>query len=241
VTVEVDDFHFEPTTWDLAVAIGLEPEEPDRPALEELGDALLVNASEDVLAGLTTAAVDRLWSGELEHAIRDGLSALVARGDEWASAAADALASLDRDGPRAAVTAEVVRQLAWHLSTGDLPPFHCFDCLEEAVAAAPPGDRRGIAIQAALIGLHDADLRREEVLEALAHRDPTALATDERRRAVRRRLARLARFADGPLPAVAAELHKIAREPLPASASDDDAWRTVAAAALAAVAQPHLN
>jgi hypothetical protein len=243
VTRDLDELTLEPTIWDLAVAIGLEPDESERPALEELGDAMLVHAAEDVLDVLTPPAVDGLWSSELEQSIRDGLGELVARDDEWTRPARQALASFQRDGPRAEITAEVVRRLAWHLSAGDLPPFHCLGCLEEAVAAAPRGRRRELALQVALIGLRDAAFAAEEVVEALGRRDPSALATDERRRAVRRRLARLAHFAGGggSLPALAAELASLAEEPLPPNPKEDDVWQTIAITALNAAAQPELN
>ena len=239
--LELDDFVFEPTTWDLAFAIGLEPDESDRPALEELGDALVVHAGDDLLAELTPRAVEQLWSRELEQYLRGGLGELVDRGDEWTRPAAEALSSLERDGPGAEITTEVVQLLALRLSTGDLPPFHCFDCLEDAVAAAPPEDRRSIALQATLIGVHDADLAPEEVMAAVARRDTNAIATDERRRAVRRRLARLARFATGSLPALAAALAEIADESLPPDPKEDDVWQTLAATVLRAAAKPHLS
>jgi hypothetical protein len=82
-----DDFTFEPTAWDLAMTIGLTVDpEADRAALDELADATLVWASDEVLEPLTDTAVLRLWDGELESMVREGLEHLASLPD-WSAAA----------------------------------------------------------------------------------------------------------------------------------------------------------
>ena len=81
----------------------------------------------------------------------------------------------------------------------------------------------------------------DEVAAALAASAPGRLATDERRRAVRLRLGRLARLGRDSLRPLAAELDRIAAEPLPADPALDDVWEVVAYTLLAELAQPALN
>ena len=81
---------WDPTDWDLAMAIalGVEPDS-DREALDELADAMLVWADEEA-DRLTPAAVERLWDDELESDIRRGLVRVAGLGADWRRAAARA-------------------------------------------------------------------------------------------------------------------------------------------------------
>jgi hypothetical protein len=238
-----EDFVFEPTVWDLAVAIGIEVDaDADRAALDELADAMLVwMADGPRLEQLTSGAVDALWSEELEAFIRDGLERL--RADEdWRIAAGPALAELERVHQGAEVSREVVRHLAMQLSHADVPLFFCLDCLNDVVAGVPHEQRRPLATQAAVVARRDAAVTREELSAVVAA--PTAadrLGTPERRRAVRRRLGRLADLGAVSLRALARELRSLADEPLPSTPAEDEVWQVVVAALLADVATPELN
>ena len=215
-----DEFVFEPTAWDFAVAIGIRVEpENDRLALDELADAMLVWMEDGPqLERLTSEAMSVLWTRELAEMVREGLVSLH-RQDEWRSGAEAALAEFDRDPQRAEVAREVVRHLALDLSNEDMPFLFCVHCLEEHLGNAAPKERRAIA----RLGLADE------------------LGTRERRRAVRRRLGRLATFGRTSVPRLAAELQVIAGEPLPTDPAEDDAWQVVLAHLLAEVAMPELN
>src|SRR3954454_24838551 len=193
-----DDFVFEPNGWDLAVEIGLRLElEPDREALDELADAVLVWADEPVIERLTVAAFPRVWNEELEAAVREGLERLAAR-DEWRGAVAVALAQLDRDPPSAEVAREGVRHLAMQVGQVGTPFFFCLDCIDEVVKHAPPGDRRSVAIEAAV-----ATVRNATGVEG----------TEAQRAAVRAQLGRLGELGRDSVRSLAAELRLIATEP----------------------------
>ncbi|HZQ17037.1 MAG TPA: hypothetical protein VFA82_09715 [Gaiellaceae bacterium] len=230
-----------PTAWDIGVAIALRAEPADRSALDELADAMLVWAEGPEVEALTTRSVAALWSSELEGLLRDGLARAAGLGDGWAPAVSAAAAEFERDPLASPVTRAVVQHLAWELGSGDGPPFFCLCCLDEAVAAAPPEERRRRAREAALLAVHNAAVPPAEVGEAFAARSPARLATDQRRRAVRARLGRLARYGRTSMPALSRELERIAAEPLPADPNDDDVWEVVAHALLAEHARPELN
>src|SRR4051795_8141731 len=118
-----DDFTFEPTAWDLAMAIGLRVDpDADRAALDELADAMLVWASDDVLEPLTDAALLRLWDGELESMVREGLEPLASLPD-WSAAAQAAIEALDRDAGSSEGGRGGVRHLAMQLRPAEQPPL----------------------------------------------------------------------------------------------------------------------
>ncbi len=240
---DLDDFVFAPSEWDIAfeMRLALEPGD-DLPALREVADALLVWADEAAVDELAAQAVDEAWSDELEAAIRDGLARVAAFGEEWPAAVDRATAAFDRDPRGSPVTLAVVEHLAMELGSRDKPhPLFCLCCIDEFVAAAPPEERRALALEAATLARRDANVPAEEIAAALAACTPSALATDERRRAVRARLARLAALGRSSVPALAAQLEAIAAEPLPEDAAADDVWEVVVRTLLADAARPELN
>lgn len=238
-----DEFVFEPTAWDFAVAIGIRVEpENDRLALDELADAMLVWMEDGPqLERLTSEAMSVLWTRELAEMVREGLVSLH-RQDEWRSGAEAALAEFDRDPQRAEVAREVVRHLALDLSNEDMPFLFCVHCLEEHLGNSAPKERRAIAVQAAVLARRDAAVPRNHFHGQIARLGRAdELGTRERRRAVRRRLGRLATFGRTSVPRLAAELQVIADEPLPTDPAEDDAWQVVLAHLLAEVAMPERN
>jgi hypothetical protein len=240
----LDDLVFEPTAWDLAfsIGVGVDPD-ADRPALDELADALLMWAPEATLERLTVPALELLWDDELEQAIRDGLGRLVTS-DGWERAAADALAEFERDPRAAPVSHEAIRFLAMQLGGFDSPGL-CLDCIDDGLAHVEPAARRERARRAAVIACRNAAAPETEVRAALADvasRPPLErLGTVERRAAVRARLGRLGELGRRSMPALATELRALAAEPLPSQAADDDVWKEVCTALLAGVARPRLN
>ena len=240
-----DEFVFEPTAWDLAFAIGIRVDpEKDRPALDELADAMLVWMDDGPqLERLTSEAMGALWTRELEQTVREGLLSL-RRKDDWRSAAESALAELECDPRRAEVAKEVVRHLAMELSNEDTPFLFCVHCLDEHLGNAPPEERRQMAVQVAVLACRNAAVPRNRLEAAVAGLGSGAadrLGTAERRSAVRGRLGRIAGFGRKSIPRLAAELQAIADEPLPADPAEDDAWQVVLAYLLAEVAMPELN
>ena len=241
-----DDVPFEPTAWDLAMSIrlGVEPES-GRAALDELADAMLVCADDDESERLTDVAVERLWSDELGEDIRAGLARVAVRGPEWRRAVDDALTAL-ANAPRAApVTRAVVQDLAAQLSATDHPPFFCTCCIDEALQHVPADLRREFARGVAIVAVRNVNFSDEELRVAarLVPADDAVgrLATPDRRRAVRERLARIGRFARTSMPDLACELEAIGREPPPQRPEEDDVWRELCEFVLDRVRRPELN
>ena len=241
-----DDWVFEPSAWDLALAIrlGVEPEN-DRAALDELADAMLVWADDDESERLTDLAVERLWSDELGEDIRAGLVRVAAQGPEWRNAADDALTALAR-APRAApVTRAVVQELAAQLSAADHPPFFCACCVDESLAHVPAEKRREVARGVAIVAVRNAGFSDEELRAAArlvaADEAVAQLATPARRLAVRERLGRIGRLARRSMPDLARELEGIGGEPPPERPQDDDVWCELCEFVLDRVRRPELN
>jgi hypothetical protein len=241
----LDDFVFEPTAWDLAMAIGIGVDtDDDRSALDELADAMLVWVEGPELERLTDEALGRLWVDELEQWIREGL-VRVAADEGWEAAAAAALTEFDRAPRQAEVSREVVRHLAMQLGGADHPVFFCLDCIDQSMSDAEPGGRRELAARVAILARRNAAVPEAEIREALSGVSvcsPTKrLGTVGRRQAVRARLGRLGELGRHSMPTLAAELRAIAGEPLPERAADDDVWEVTCAGLLTDVARPELN
>jgi len=244
--IDDDDFVFEPTPWGLAMAIGLQVEvEADRPALDELADAMLAWADDLESERLTDIAVAAIWNHELEGAIREGLVRVAELGDGWQRAATAALAELDGSSSRAEVVPAVVQHLAMQLSQEDHPGGFCVCCVDEVVREAPREERRGLARSVAIVARRNAAIPEPELRAALAasiSEPPVrSLASSERREAVRARLGRIGRVARQSMPELAAELEAIGAEALPERPEDDDVWCEVCELLLADLAQPELN
>jgi hypothetical protein len=245
VELLLDDFVFEPNAWDFAtsVGIGVDPD-TDRPALDELADAMLVWARGPELERLTDEAIERIWDAELEGMVREGIVRLSGC-DGWEQGDAAALAEFDRDPRRSEIAREVVQHLAMQLGSDDHPVFFCLCCIEEVVVRAEPAERRGHAARVAIVATRNAGVPVTEIQEALAcaARCPPAerLGTVERRAAIRTRLGRLGELATESMPDLAIELKKLAAERLPEHAADDDVWQEACTHLLAEVGRPDLN
>jgi hypothetical protein len=233
--------------WGLAVAIGLMPdEEQDRPALDELADAMLVWADEEALDAVTTKAVEQVWGDELAGEIRAPLDLLTAD-DYWAADARRALEELDRVGPASAIARAVVQFVAQQLGNLDQGFSFCLCCLDELVQRLPASGRRAATVQAAVVAVRDVAVPEDEVRDALRQHPVDrgavvrVLATDERRRAARRRLGQLGRLAARSMPVLAVELAALAEEEPPKDAGDDPVWLTICKALLDEEVRPELN
>jgi hypothetical protein len=234
-----DDFVFEPRPWDIARAIELDCESCVE--LHELADAMLMWADDAGSEQLTTEAVGAIWSAALEQQVRDGFARVAELGDDWREAVGNAEVEFERAPRESEVARAAVQQLAWEIGQEGAPPLFCLCCIDEAIAQAPPAERRGHARQVAVVGVRDANVPSDELQAAFAASTPGRLATDERRRAVRQRLGRLGRYGRESLRSLAFELEQIAAEPLPEDPAQDDVWEVVAHALLAELAQPALN
>ncbi len=238
---DLDEFVFAPEPWDVATELGLQPAEWECEPLAELADAVLAWARGPEVDELIASAVEALWSTSLEAEIRDGLQRVARLGDEWRPAAAALAAEFERDPRAATITKEVVRAFAMEAGARSTPFLFCLCCIDDAVTAVDAGDadeRRARACRAALAAVSDVGVSLTEIEEAIAARAPERIATDERRRAVRRRLGRLGHLGRRSMPALAAELRRLADEPLPPDPADDDVWEVVSDWLLASIARP---
>lgn len=241
-----DDVVFEPTAWDLAMAIGLVVDaEADRSGLDDLADAMLVWADDDESERLTDSAVAALWNDELATAIREGLARIGELEGEWQQAAISALGELEQLTSRSEVVRAVVQHLAMQLSQEDHPPGFCACCVDEAMNGTPREQRRELARRIGIVARRNAGISERELRAALAtsmSESPVRrLASRERREAVRTRLGRIGRVARNSLPALAAELEAIGTEPLPERPEDDDVWCEACEFLLGDLARPELN
>lgn len=237
-------FQFRPTPSDLAMRVGLEPDEADRMALDELADAMLVWAEGREVERLIDDGVERIWTDELAAEIRDGLLRVAADEEEnWRAAACYALEVFDRSPSASEVARAVVERFATELAQKDHPPFFCACCLDAAVAAAPREARRSLALQMATVARRNAEISEAELRLTVAMSCPAAekLGTVERRVAVRARLGRIGSLGRRSMPALAAELRAIARESLPDRPDDDDVWNAVCQELLTDHARPGCN
>lgn len=234
-----DDFVFVPTPWDIARIVELDCDSCLE--LEALADAMLMWADDEGSERLTTEAVDAIWSNAVERQVCEGIARAAELGEEWREAAVQAFATFEQSPRRSEVTRAAVQQFAWEIGQEDAPLLFCLCCVDEAIARAPADERRRYAIEVALLAVRDAAIPAHEVAAALAASAPARLATDERRLAVRRRLGRLGYHGRDSLRSLAAELERIAAEPLPDDPADDDVWEVVAHGVLAELAQPALN
>ena len=199
-----------------------------RAALAELGDALLVWASGELLDEITRRAVAAVWTPELERDVRDCVAELGAD-PRYADLTARALYELDADHGGSKLAREFVRQLALQYAHDDLPLF-CLCCIDEGVKNREAASRRATALEAVAIAAGDANVDEAELRVALRRAGlrpgslPVLLATKERRAAVRARLERIARLGVSSVPHLSRELRKILAEPMPGDPASDEVW-----------------
>ena len=227
----------------LASAIALSTEPGDRPALDELGDAMLIWASDDVVDRLMPAALDAVWDAELEQDIRKGLDRVGARSD-WGGSVEAARADLDARGRDSAIARAIVQDIAREIGREGVSTFFCACCLEESIEHAAPEERRRIACRVAEVGARDVGIGADELRAALGTLSTAglarALATEERRTGLRARLARIARLGASSSPELARELEALLREPPPVDPADDPLWAALCAS-LVRHLHPDLN
>jgi hypothetical protein len=113
------------------------------------------------------------------------------------------------------------------------------------LAASPPSDRRALALRVARIARRAAAVPEAELRAAVATATfviergdaAVALATDERRRAVRAWLQRIAELGSTSVPTLAAELRALVAEPFPPAAGDE-LWHETVAGLISRLVEP---
>jgi hypothetical protein len=214
---------------ELTYFVGLEWDDADRAILAPLVDAALVWADSNTLEALAGPIVGQLWGRELREDIERALDAAAERHGHVRLVLDDAKADLAA-GPEGSVLARaIVEQGGFDLAGDDLLPMHCLLCLEDGLAAKPPEERGGAALQVArlarrVLAVPPAEIRAAVAGAAVGGPDvATILATDERRRVVRDWLGRLAELGTHSIPTISEELsaaiHVATREP-----AEDPIW-----------------
>jgi hypothetical protein len=224
---------------DLAMYSALEWDDADRELLAPLIDAAFVGAEESEFERVGWPMVEALWqgglAGDIERAVAQGSDA-----DLIAAARADLAA-----GPRQSKLGRAyVEQAAGQFAFEEQLPVCCLLCVEELLGRADAAERPQIARRVARIAVRAAAVPEEELRAAVAvvavggvASTALAVATDERRRAVRAWLGRLAELGVTTAPNLSGELHALVDGPLPA-AEHDDVWRETIAGLTEAVGHP---
>lgn len=219
---------------ELALFVPLKWGDSDRDVLAPLVDAMLVRADDDTLARIAEPIVASLWQDGLRAGLEVALEAAAARHGRLAQTVDLAYADLAARQSNSRFALAVVEQAAIEFADDEQGFDCCLLCVHDRLLTAPVEDRAGLARTVARIAARAAaipadDVRRAVTAAAFTGGDVAlALATDERRVAVRRWLGRLAELGAESIRPLAVELRALADESLPAAA-DDEIWRETVA------------
>jgi len=219
--------------YDLALALSLEPDPRDRGVLMPLAELSLVWAERARRRPVAIATTASIWPNELRADIELALDALAPGCASVAALLERAHRDLDRGPERSLLGREVVERWADEVAWQIQRPIHCILCVEERIVhAATADERRRAALRVARIAGHAARIPHDEIRVAVvasAHHGDTcivsAIATDERRRAVRIWLHGIAELARGSMTRLADAVHELLDEPWPSSPADDELWQ----------------
>jgi hypothetical protein len=223
---------------DLANYSALAWDDADRELLAPLVDAAFVCAEELEFERVGWPMVEALWADGLADAIEEA----VAHGPsaELLEAARADLAQ----GPRESKLGRAyVEQGASQLAFEEQMPICCLLCVEERLGRTDAAERPEVARQVARIAIRAAGVPEDELRAAVAlaavggPSTALAVATDERRRAVRAWLGRLAELGVKTAPNLSAELRALVAGPLPVVEADD-VWPETVAGLSEAVGHP---
>jgi hypothetical protein len=202
------------------------------PAIALVADRLTAGGNREEVEEAARRAAIAVWSDERAAEVRDGLDRLRARYVarlEAIDAAERALASPPEQN---AVALALVARAAVELWARARRGYDQVALLEDELTRAAPDEHRARALSLAAAAIPVVELDPEEVSEAVSrflHEETQAwlarvLATDERRRAMRRALGRLADAGAEEFPLATASLTRLLAEPIPADPAEDDLW-----------------
>ena len=219
--------------YDLALALSLEPDPRDRGVLMPLAELSLVWAERARRRPVAIATTTSIWPDDLRIDIERALDALAPSSAPVAALLERAHRDLDRGPERSLLAREVVERWADEIAWEVQRPIHCILCVDERILhAATADERRSAALTVARIAGHAARIPHAEIriaVVASAHHGETcvasALATDERRRAVRIWLHGITELARGSMTRLADAVHELLDEPWPSSPADDELWQ----------------
>jgi hypothetical protein len=218
-------------------------------ALEPVLEALVGGISRSKLDSAVGTAAAAIWDDalrdDLDHELRELRNETLARIRSIELAARE----LDRPAAKNRIARALVFRAAAELLRLANRNRDRMEALEESLRGAPPGDERALRLPCARAAIPPARTYREESDEVSARfiesfpeeweeRPPAAdhaahwlarrLATDERRHAMRRALAELARGAEDDFPLAAMSILALTDEPMLDDPAEDDLWVNLA-------------
>jgi hypothetical protein len=197
-----------------------------------VADRLAAGAPRETIAAAAAEAAAAVWTPERAAELREGLSALRAVYEAKLEAIDAAEAELDSPPERNAVALALVARAAVELWARARRGYDQVALLEDELSRAPTDEHRSRALSIAAAAIPVLELDRDEVEQAVsmflgaesAEWLARSLATDGRRRAMRRALGRLADAGDEEFPLATAAITNLLAEPLADDPADDDLW-----------------
>jgi hypothetical protein len=228
---------------DLALCVPMEWTESEIELLAPLVDAVIAWADNDVIEAIATPIAEELWRDSLREDLETALAETAVGSPHVRKRLRKARKDLAAGPRKGRVARAFLTQGAVERAFEEQEPIHCILCLQEALTASAPDERRTVALRVARMARRAASVPEAELRAAVATASfvtgqgdtAVVLATDERRRAVRAWLLRLAELGSTSIPALAAELHALVTEPFPAAADDDEIWHETVAGLIGAL------
>lgn len=194
--------------WALATAIHYEWDEYERELLAPLVDATIMRLDVDAFETIARPIAATLWD-DVHPLVAETLRDQAKRSEFVEEALDDALDDLELGPLRSRLAVAVLEQAAVDLADQVFFLEDCLDCIDGALAHAPPERRPElVARAAAALALHGAPDYAVEPPD------------DEERRAARARVRAMAALGRESLPTLVPALEAIAAEPLPPRAQD---------------------
>jgi hypothetical protein len=202
------------------------------PSLALVADRLAAGAPREEVTAAAAEAAAAVWTPERAAEIRDGLAALRAHYATRLQAIDAAEAELDRPPERNVVALALVARAAVELWARARRGYDQVALLEDELSRAPFDEHRSRALSIAAAAIPVLELDDDEVEQAVSQFLgqesegwlARALATDTRRRAMRRALGRLADAGDEEFPLATAAITGLLAEPLAEDPAEDDLW-----------------
>jgi hypothetical protein len=201
-------------------------------SLALVADRLAAGAPREEVAAAAAEAAVAVWTPERAREIREGLSALRQRYADQLQAVDAAEAELDSPPDRNTVALALVARAAVELWARARRGYDQVALLEDELSRTPSDEHRSRALSIAAAAIPVLELDRGEVEQAVSQfLGPESeawlarrLATDGRRRSMRRALGRLADAGDEEFPLATAAITSLLSEPMAEDAAEDDLW-----------------
>ena len=201
-------------------------------AIALVADRLTTGGPREEVESAARQAATAVWSDDRAAEVREGLGRLRARYVarlEAIDAAESALASPPEQN---AVALALVARAAVELWARARRGYDQMALLEDELTRANPGEHRARALSVAAAAIPVLELDHGEVTDAVSRflREETeawlarVLATDERRRGMRRALGRLADAGADEFPLATAAMTALLAEPMTIDPAEDDLW-----------------